>query len=324
MRLNATVGKLLAAVVMTAAASVHAQAYPNRPITLVVGFGAGGGTDTAARMVAKDLAAELKQSVVVENRAGAGGAIGAASVAKAQPDRYTLFFGSGSELTVLPAIRRDPPYDTLKQFQPVALVGTVSFMLVAHPSIAATSIAELISLARSQAGAVSYASYGIGSTNHLIGELFAHRTGTRLLHVPYKGSAAAATDLMAGQVQVAFDTVSVMLQHVQSGKLKGLAVLSPTRSQLAPMLPTFAEAGVPDFVVEGWMGVLAPVGTPGPIVDRLAQALDKVLKKPQMVEALRQRGVHTASGTPQQFGAFIASELSRWQSVARTAAIQID
>ena len=245
-------------------------------------------------------------------------------MAKAQPDRYTLFFGSGSELTVLPAIRRDPPYDTLKQFQPVALVGTVSFMLVAHPSIAATSIAELISLARSQAGAVSYASYGIGSTNHLIGELFAHRTGTRLLHVPYKGSAAAATDLMTGQVQVAFDTVSVMLQHVQSGRLKGLAVLLPTRNPLAPVLLTFAEAGVPDFVVEGWMGVLAPVGTPGPIVDRLAQALDKVLKKPQMVEALRQRGVHTASGTPQQFGAFIASELSRWQSVARTAAIQID
>ena len=325
MRAKAVQTILAAASLLAAFLPAHAEeAYPSRPVTLVVGFGAGGGTDTAARMVAKDLAAELQQNVIVENRAGAGGAIGAASVARAKPDGYTLFFGSGSELTVLPAIRKEPPYDTLKQFEPVALVGKVSFMLVAHPSVPANNLGELISLARAKPGAVSYASYGIGSTNHLIGELFASRANARLLHVPYKGSAAAATDLMSGQVQIAFDTVSVMLPHVQAGKLKALGILSGSRSQLAPALPTMAEGGIDDFVVEGWMGVLAPAGTPAPVVNRLAQALDKVLRNPQMVDALRQRGVQAGSGTPQQFRTFVASELARWQGVARTSAIQID
>ena len=317
----------LFALACLAAAPFAAQAsdgYPARPVTMVVGFGAGGGTDIAARMVAKSLAAELQQNVIVDNRAGAGGAIGAAAVAKAPADGYTLFFGSGSELTVLPAIRRQPPYDTLKQFEPVALVGKVSFMLVAHPSVPANSVSELVALAQSKPGSVSFASYGIGSTNHLIGELFSSRTNTRLLHVPYKGSAAAATDLMAGQVQVAFDTVAVMLPNVQAGRLKALGILSPARSPLAPNLQTLAEGGLNDFVVEGWMGVLAPAGTPPAVVNRLAQALDKVMKNPETIEAFRQRGVQAGSGNPQQFRAFVASELERWQSVARTSAIQVD
>lgn len=299
-------------------------AFPSRPITMVVGFGAGGGTDTAARLIAKNLSAELQQTVIVENRAGAGGTIGAASVVKAPADGLTLFFGSGSELTVLPVIRKQPPYDTLRHFEPISLVGKVSFMLVAHPSVQANTVAELLAQAKSKPGAMAFASYGIGSTNHLIGELFASKTGTQLLHVPYKGSAAAATDLMSGQVQIAFDTVSVMLPHVQAGRLKAFGILSPSRSQLAPDLPTMAEAGVPDLVVEGWMGVLAPAGTPRAVTRRLSDALSQVLKNPETVEALRQRGVAVSSADPQQFRDFIGSELERWRAVAKSSAIQVD
>lgn len=305
--------------------SAHADpSYPTRPITLIVGFGAGGGTDIAARMVAKELAADLKQPVVVDNRAGAGGAIGASAVAKAPADGYTLFFGSGSELTVLPAIRKDPPYDPLKQFEPITLIGTVSFMLVSNPAFPANTVSELVALAKAKPGSISFASYGIGSTNHLIGELFAMRAGAQLLHVPYKGSAAAATDLVSGQVNIGFDTVAVMLPQVQAGKLKALGVLSETRTQLAPTLPTMAEGGVKDLVVEGWMGMLAPAGTPPAIVNRISQAVNKIMTKPEMVEAFRQRGVQANPGTPQQFRAFMANELGRWQSVAKHSSIQLD
>ncbi|HEY9095437.1 MAG TPA: tripartite tricarboxylate transporter substrate binding protein [Hydrogenophaga sp.] len=306
------------------ALSSHAQAFPTKPITVVVGFGAGGGTDTAARLMAKDLAEELGQPVVVENRAGAGGSIGAGAVAKAPADGYTLFFGSGSELTVLPALKPNLPYNTLKDFAPVTEVGTVGFMMVAHPSVKANTLPELIALAKKQPGELTFASYGVGSTNHLIGELFQAKTQTKLLHVPYKGSAAAATDLMSGQVQIAFDTVSVMAPNVEAGKLKGLAVLSAKRSDRVPELPTMAESGVNDLVVVGWLGVLAPAGTPAPIVDRLNKAISAVLKHPNIVETLKGRGVQVTGQGPDQFRDFIASEAERWRGVVKAANLKID
>ncbi len=298
--------------------------YPSRPVTMVVAFAAGGGTDAAARLVAQDLAVELGQPVVVDNRAGAGGMIGATSAARAPADGYTLFFGSGSELTVLPALKKQLAYDTLNSFTPVKQVGTVSFMLVAHPSVPAANVGELIALARAKPGQLSFASYGVGSTNHLIGELFAAKTQTTMLHVPYKGSAAAATDLVAGEVQIAFDTVSVMLPQVQAGKLKALAVLSAQRSEQAPNLPTMAEAGVSDLVVDGWLGVMAPAGTPAAVVDRLDKAIGTVLTHPRVADALRQRGVRVTGQGPVAFRAFVERDLDKWRGVAQSANIQLD
>lgn len=316
------IGILLAALAMTT--SAHAQpAYPAKPITLVAAFAPGGGTDTAARIIAKELAVDLGQPVVVDNRAGAGGAIGAASVARATPDGYTLLLGTGSELVVLPAVRTKPPYDTLKEFEPVAEIGTVTLMLVAHPSVQANTVQELIALARANPGQLTYASFGMGSTNHLIGEFFTSKTGTNLLHVPYKGSAAAATDLLSGQVKLAFETMTVAMPLVQAGKLKALAILSPSRSPRALGLPTLEESGVA-VATEGWMGVLAPKNTPPAIVERLNKAINKVLAMPAIKSAFDERGVTVVPTTPQQFGDFIGNEIRRWTAIVKASGVQVD
>ncbi|SKA41812.1 Tripartite-type tricarboxylate transporter, receptor component TctC [Enhydrobacter aerosaccus] len=297
--------------------------YPSKPITLVVAFAPGGATDTAARIVAKELAIELGQSVVVDNRAGAGGAIGAASVARAAPDGYTLLMGSGSELVVLPAVKIKPPYEALKEFQPVAEVGTVSFMLVANPSVPASSVQELIALAKAEPGKLSYASFGIGSTNHLLGEFFMHKTGTDLLHVPYKGSAAAANDLVAGEVKLGFDTTTVMMPLVRGGKLKALALLSATRAGDAPDLPTMTESGVA-LATQGWLGVLAPRNTSPDIVDRLNSAINKVLGMASVKEILSERGFNVVMTTPAQFSELIKVETREWTEIARAAQVQVE
>jgi tripartite-type tricarboxylate transporter receptor subunit TctC len=316
------IGILLAVLSMMAPA--HAQtAYPTKPITLVAAFAPGGGTDTAARLIAKELAVELGQPVVVDNRAGAGGAIGATSVARAAPDGYTLLLGTGSELVVLPAVKAKPPYDTLKEFEPVAEIGTVSLVLVAHPSVQANTVKELIVLARANPGQLTYASFGLGSTNHLIGEFFTARTGTDLLHVPYKGSAAAATDLISGQVKLAFETMAVALPLVRGGKIKALATLSPERSALAPDVPTMTESGVA-LATEGWMGVLAPRNTPPAIVDRLSKATNKVLAMPAVRDAFSERGVKVVTVTPQQFGEFITAEVKEWTEVVKASGVQVE
>jgi tripartite-type tricarboxylate transporter receptor subunit TctC len=291
---------------------------------MVVAFAAGGGTDTAARLIAKELAIELGQPIIIDNRAGAGGAIGAASVIRAAPDGYTILFGTGSELDVLPSVKANPPYDALKDLQPISRVGTVSFVLAAHPSVPASNVQDLIALARANPGEISYASFGIGATNHLIGESFSNIAGVRLLHVPYRGSAVAASDLLSGQVKIAFDTVSVMMPYVNSGKLKALATLSPVRSDLAPDLPTMAESGVEGLVIEGWLGVLAPRRTPPVILERLHAALGTVLKSPAMIKTLKERGVHVGTDEPAEFDAFMKADIDRWKEIARTSGIQVE
>ncbi|KIZ45272.1 MULTISPECIES: tripartite tricarboxylate transporter substrate binding protein [Rhodopseudomonas] len=314
---------IAAVIAVFAAGAAQAEVkYPSRPITMVVAFSAGGGTDTAARMIAKDLSVELGQPIVIENRPGAGGAIGAETVVRAAPDGYTLLFGSGSELDVLPAVKAVAPYDTLKDFTPIAQIGTVAFLLAVNPAVKANTVKELIDLAKPPHD-ITYASYGVGSTNHLIGAAFAHKTGAKLVHVPYKGSAAAATDLLSGQVQIAFDTVSSMMPYVKDGKLRALATLSPTRSTLAPDLPTMAESGVSDFVFEGSLGMLAPRNTPPEIVERIHAAVSKVLRSPALVEAFRQRGVTIVDRGPKQFGDFLKADIQKWKRIAHTAQIQL-
>jgi tripartite-type tricarboxylate transporter receptor subunit TctC len=317
------IGILLAILWLVPAAQAE-PGYPSKPITLVVAFAPGGGTDTAARILAKELSAELGQPIVVDNRAGAGGAIGAASVVRAAPDGYTLLLGTGSELVVLPTVKAKRPYDVLKDFEPVAQIGAVSLVLVAHPSVQANTVQELIALARAKPGQLTYASFGIGSTNHLIGEFFASKADVQLLHVPYKGSAAAATDLISGEVKLSFDTVSVAMPLVQSGKLKALATLSPKRSSLAPDLPTIAESGVSGLVTEGWMGVLAPRNTPAAIVDKLNKAITKVLQLPSVRDVFVERGVTVAIGKPEAFREFIKAEVEKWTAVVKASGVQVD
>lgn len=297
--------------------------YPTKPITLVAAFAPGGATDTAARIIAKELSIELGQTVIVDNRVGAGGAIGAASVARAAPDGYTLLLGTGSEMVVLPAVKIVPPYDALKDFTPIAEIGTVTFVLVAHPSVAANSVQELIAQARANPGKLSFASFGMGSTNHLLGEFFMRKSGTDLLHVPYKGSAAAATDLVSGEVKLGFETTTVAMPLVQSGKLKALGLLSTQRSKAAPDVPTLVESGVALSVV-GWVGVVGPRGMPVAIVDRLNQAINKVLAMPAIVQSFKERGVTVVTATPGQFGGFIQSEVAEWTQVVKDAGVKID
>jgi tripartite-type tricarboxylate transporter receptor subunit TctC len=315
---------MLLAILWLVPAAQAEPGYPSKPITLVVAFAPGGGTDTAARILAKELSAELGQPIVVDNRAGAGGAIGAASVVRAAPDGYTLLLGTGSELVVLPTVKAKRPYDVLKDFEPVAQIGAVSLVLVAHPSVQANTVQELIALARAKPGQLTYASFGIGSTNHLIGEFFSSKANVQLLHVPYKGSAAAATDLISGEVKLSFDTVSVAMPLVQSGKLKALATLSPKRSNLAPDLPTIAESGVSGLVTEGWMGVLAPRNTPAAIVDKLNKAITKVLQLPSVRDAFVERGVSIAIGKPEAFRDFIKAEVEKWTAVVKASGVQVD
>ncbi|MBS0222068.1 MAG: tripartite tricarboxylate transporter substrate binding protein [Proteobacteria bacterium] len=313
---------LFAALLLAAPASAQ-PTYPSKPITLVAAFAPGGATDISARIIAKELSAELGQPVVVDNRAGAGGAIGALSVARATPDGYTLLLGTGSELVVLPAVKSKPPYDSSKEFEPIAEIGTVSFVLVAHPSVQANNVQELVALARANPGKLSYASFGMGSTNHLLGEFFMSKSGTDLLHVPYKGSAAAATDLVAGEVKLAFDTTTVVMPLVRSGKLKALAILSPSRSNAAPGVPTLTESGIALSAV-GWVGVVGPRGMPPAIVSRLNKSINKVLDMPAIREAFAERGVAVVTTTSQQFGDFIKAEVVRWTDVVKASGVQVE
>ncbi len=316
--------RLLLAGLAMLPAIVLAGAYPDTSIRLVVAFPPGGGTDGAARLVAEKLAAELGQAVVVENRAGAGGVIGAQSVARARPDGYTLLFGTGAELLVNPATRKTAPYELLRDFVPVAEVGRVAFALVAPAASANHSLPELVAAAKARPGALNYASFGIGSTNHLIGELFLHAAGIQATHVPFQGSQQAMASLLAGDMDFAFDTAAVVLPQIRAGKLRALATPSPRRLPLLPDVPTLQELGYDGLVTEGWMGVFAPAGTPEVIVKTLATALDKVLRAPDLQARLEGRGVAVSAADGRQFTRKLQAELSTWRRVARQANVSLD
>ncbi len=302
--------------------AAFAQTYPSRPIRLIVNYPAGGATDVAARLVAQKLAPAIGQNVIVDNRAGASGMIGASISAHAEPDGHTLAFGASPELSIYRALTRNPTYDSLKDFQPVTLVARVPFMLVVHPSVQAASVKDLVALAKAKPGALNFASFGSGTSNHLVGEAFKTATGTNIVHVPYKGSAPALADLLGGQVQMTFDSAPVMLPQVRAGKLRALAIAAPKRSPLAPEVPTMDEAGVPRFYGGTWFGVLAPARTPAPIVDRLNKEITGLLRAPDVVQTFNERGFEPVGNTPAEFRAFIQSESARWLKVAQSAGIK--
>ena len=260
--------------------------YPDRPLRLIVPFPPGGTVDLIARIVAERIAPGLGQTVVVDNRAGAGGAIGADAVARAAPDGYTILQGTGSTHGTNPAVNKKLPYDPIKDFDPIVMIARTPYILVAHPAIAANTVRELVALAKAQPGKINFASYGSGSSNHLAAELFKAMAGIDLVHVPYKGAAPAVAAIVAGEVQVIFDVVGTSGQHIKAGKMKLLGVGSPQRSPVAPDAPTLAESGVTGFDAGTFFGLFAPAGTPRVIVDRLNREVVKVLAMPAERERL--------------------------------------
>jgi tripartite-type tricarboxylate transporter receptor subunit TctC len=313
-------GVLLACV----APGAIAQAYPNHVIRLVVPFPAGGTTDILARAAAQKLTESLGQPVVVDNRPGAGGNIGADLVAKSTPDGYTLLMGTVGTHAINPSLYAKMPYDHVKDFVPVVLVAGVPNVLVVNPSLPVNSVADLIKLAKSKPGAINFASSGSGTSIHLSGELFKTMAGVDMTHVPYKGSAPALSDLIGGQVQLMFDNLPSALPQIKAGKLRAIAVTSLNRAPVLPDVPTIAESGLPGFEASSWFGVLAPAGTPAPVVAKLNAEVNKWLQSPEAREQLLAQGAVAAGGTPEQFAAHIRAETEKWAKVVKASGAKVD
>ena len=288
--------------------AARAQSWPARTIRIINPFPPGSPVDVVSRSVAQALEGGLKQSVIVDYKSGAGGTIGAGEVARAPADGYTLLVTSSSTHVIAPALRRQMPYDANKDFVPVAMIGYGPTVIVVHPSVPVNTLAEFVQYVKANPGKVSYASSGPGTILHLSGELFAHKTGTQLLHVPYKGAVPASTDLLGGQVQAMFDSISNASPQVRAGKLKALAVLTPERTPLLPGVPTAIEAGFPGLDFPAWLGVFAPAGTPKDVVDRIAGTLQSALAQQEVANKLMQSGITPAFIAGDAFRAKLAAD----------------
>ncbi|HEX4927707.1 MAG TPA: tripartite tricarboxylate transporter substrate binding protein [Burkholderiales bacterium] len=304
-------------------AGAAAQSFPTKPIRVVVPFPPGGGTDIVARAVSPKMSEVLGQPVIIENRAGAGGNIGTDVVAKSAPDGYTLLVASAST-AINTTLMKNITWDFKRDFAPVALLVLNQHLLAAHPSVPANSVQELIALAKAKPGQVTFASYGNGSSAHLTGELFKMMAGIDLLHVPYKGAAPAVNDLVGGQVNVMFADVAALLPHVKSGKLKALAIASAKRFEGLPDVPTVAESGVPGFEAGGFLGLVAPAGTPRDVVARLNEAANQALAVPEVHARLIALASIPMAGTPEQFGQRIGVEIDKWARVIREAHVTVN
>ena len=304
-------------------ASVYAQAYPARAIRVVVPYVPGGGVDFVGRMIAQKLAEAWGNPVFVDNRPGGGTNIGSEIVARAAADGYTLLVG-GVPNTANMALFQKLSYDFVKDFAPVILMDTAPNILAVHPSVPAKSVKELIALAKVRRGALTYASAGIGSSNHLSGELFRIMAGIDIIHVPYKGGGAAITDLLAGQVSMYFGTTPSTLPFVQSGKLRALGVTTAKRTVAAPELPTIAEAGLPGYEQSAWHGLLAPAGTPDAVIAKLNAEVGRLLRSPDVVERFKAQGIEVIGGSPAEFAAFIRQDVAKYAKLVKTAGIRVD
>ncbi|MBS0319892.1 MAG: tripartite tricarboxylate transporter substrate binding protein [Proteobacteria bacterium] len=318
-RLRIVVGTLVLALVMSGAS--WAEDWPTKPIRMVVPYPPGGGTDIVARIIVEKLGPELGQSVVIENKGGAGGSLGTAIVAHAPPDGYTVLLTLSSH-TINPFLYKSLGYDVASDFAPVSLVAVIPQIVVANNALPVHNVAELTAYLKANPGKVNFASVGIGSPGHIAGELFKLRTGTEMTHVPYKGGGPAVTDTLAGQVQLLFVSMPAALQFVKQGQLRPIAVTSAKRSASAPDVPTIAENGGPDVVVDSWYGVLFPAKTPKAVVDRMNAALVKVLAMPEVKEKLFAQGAEAVTSTPAQFDTLIRDELKKWAVVVQAANIK--
>ncbi len=298
-----------------------ASAYPTKPVRIVVTYVPGGNTDVAARIISPHLAENLGQLVIIDNRGGAGGVVGTEIVARAVPDGYTLLFGTSAGLSINPQLQPRLPYNVERDFAPISLLVINPQLMVAYPGLPAGTVGEFLKLARAQPGKFNYASVGVGSPGHLAMELLRSMTGIDIVHVPYKGSAPAVLDLIAGSVSVLFSSVPVMLQHVKAGKLKALAVGSATRTAAAPDIPTVAEAGVPGFEYTVWYGLLAPSGTPRAVVARTNEAVVKSLRLPQLDQQLRAQGSEPRPSSAEEMARFMKAEQARWSRVVKATGL---
>jgi tripartite-type tricarboxylate transporter receptor subunit TctC len=316
---------LVAAVALAAPLAAAAQTWPSRPIRLIVGFAPGGGTDIVARAMAPKLSELLGQQVLVENRAGASGTIGADLVAKAPADGYTLLAGHANSNAIAPHVFSKVPYDPIADFTPITYIGYVPNVLVVNPGVPARSVEELVALARSKPGAVTYASSGVGSTQHLAGALFNVLSGTTMTHIPYKGSGPAVVDLIAGQVNSNFDTMPPVLEHVKGGRLRALAISTPQRIPQLPDVPTFAEKGIKGFDVTNWYSVMGPKGLPREIVAKLDEAVRKTMADPEVRAKLDPQGVQFGGPqNPDAFGEFIRAENAKYAKMVKDLNVRAD
>ncbi len=319
----AVAGKTLCALVlaMSPLALAFAQPYPSKPIRLIVGSSPGGGGDIMARTVSLPLSDTLGQQVIIDNRPGAGGNIGADIVAKAPPDGYTLLFAFTGHV-INPGLYSKLPFDTVRDFAPITILATNQTLLLVHPSVPAKSVKDLIALAKSRPGKLTVAGLP-GGSQHLAGELFKSMAGVDLLFVPFKGNGPALSALLGGEVDISFNTLAAAQSFVRAGKLRALAVAGSRRSELVPDLPTISEAGLPGFSSSGWYGILAPAGTPRDIITRLNQALVTILRSAEMKQRLLSSGNEPVGNTPEQFDAFIRTEIPRWTKVIKGAGIKL-
>jgi tripartite-type tricarboxylate transporter receptor subunit TctC len=299
-------------------------AFPDRPIRLIVPFPAGGAADVMARGMAQQLGVELNQQIVIDNRGGAGGTTAAEAAARSPADGYTLFFGTMGTHAINPAMYPKMKYDPLKDFAPISVTHITPRVLVVGPSVAAKNVAELIALARSKPDGLTYGSAGNGSSSHLSGALFESMAGVKMLHVPYKGSSPLLVDVLAGRVDMTFDSYTVYEEHIRSGRVRALGVTSKTRLGALPQLPTIAEAGLTGFDVSNWLGVLAPAGTPKEVLDKLHGALGRTMRTPALRQQLVSLGIEPSFGTPEEFTALMRSEIPKWAEIVRKSGATID
>jgi tripartite-type tricarboxylate transporter receptor subunit TctC len=299
----------------------QADTYPTRPIKIVVSYPAGGANDIIARSVAPEMTQDLGQSVVVENRSGAGGTMGADSVAKAPADGYTLLMAAGAH-ALAPSLYKQLPYDVVKDLAPISIAASSPYLLVAHPSLPADNVAALVALAKAKPGEINFASSGVGAPPHLAGVLFQKLSGTTLTHIPYRGDTPALTDLIAGQVQLYFSAVSSATAHLRGGKLKALAVTSKTRSSALPEVPTLDESGLKGYDLGTWWGLLGPAATPRPIIERLNASMRKAIAAPAVQARFRDLGLEPRVNSPEEYAAFIREEVTRFAEVAKAAGVE--
>jgi tripartite-type tricarboxylate transporter receptor subunit TctC len=303
--------------------TAEAQAYPNRPVRLILPFAPGGTADIVGRPLAQKVGEILGQIIVVDNRSGAGGVVGAAFVAKSPADGYTLLLGVNGFLTVTPSLTR-LPYDAINDFAPIGLVATSQFVLVLHPSVPARSVKELIALAKSKPGRLNFGSTGTGTVGHVAGELLNSMAGVNIVHVPYKGSGPMAVDLLAGQIDLGFPGVSALVPHIKAGRVRALAVTGSARSAVLPDLPTLDESGLSGYEATTFWGLLAPAKTPGDIVRKLSSALGEALKSAELKDYYVKQGNDPTASSPEVFAALIRTDTAKWARVVKSAGIKLD
>jgi tripartite-type tricarboxylate transporter receptor subunit TctC len=311
------------ALAIACAVPAHAQTFPDRPLRMIVPFAPGGIADIVARVVGQKMGETLGQTVVIDNRTGAGGAIAGEMVAKARPDGYTILLCSSSVAVINPLLTSTTPYDPQRDFAPISLVSYAPFVLVVHPSSPLTSVRDLIAAARAKPGAITFGSAGVGSASHLVGEVFKSAAKVDLTHVPYKGTALAANALLSGELQLSFDSITAALPHLKSGRLRALAITSRKPSALAPDIPTVSDSGVPGFEGITWQGMCAPAATPRPVMQVLSKAVVAAVKAPETVQRFASLGVEGVGNSPEDFRAFIKSEHARWAKAIREAGIKV-